>query len=274
MSELVSIIIPAHNRAWSLRRTIDSVFQQSYKNFEIIVVDDGSKDGTKKLFSEMKSRKINYYRQRNKGVSAARNRGLTLAQGSLIAFLDSDDVWDTDKLKKQVDFMLKNPKTLILQTNERWIRNGRPVNPKNRHQKPSGLFFDKALKLCLVTTSSILCRKQLFDEVGAFDEALRACEDYDFYLRILAKNIPIELLSECLMTRYGGHHDQLSSAYPAMDRFRIRSLQKLLKEDISPAKQELVKDVLKQKATIMFNGAKKRKKLFSQLKYSQLLKSL
>ena len=119
---LVSVIIPTYNREWSLNRAIDSVLAQDYKNFELIVVDDGSTDATPELLSTYGDA-IVMIRQENSGVSAARNRGVKEAAGELISFLDSDDYWLPKKLTTQVDFFLSHPEALICQTEEIWIKN-------------------------------------------------------------------------------------------------------------------------------------------------------
>jgi len=134
---LVSVIIPTFNRAWILEEAVDSVLSQEFQDFELIVVDDGSTDNTWDILNGYQENVI-LVRQENKGVSAARNRGIGLASGELIAFLDSDDLWLPKKLSAQVEFFNSNPDALICQTEEIWIRNGVRVNPKKKHKKPSG----------------------------------------------------------------------------------------------------------------------------------------
>jgi len=268
---LISVIIPVYNRPLFLRRAVDSVFAQTYKNFELIIIDDGSTDATINVIQKYSSSKIKTIRQKHQGVSSARNKGIQISQGDFIGFLDSDDIWHPNKLEKQISFFKNHPASQICQTDEIWVRKGKRVNPKVKHKKQTGLFFKEALNLCLVTTSSILCRKELFENVEPFDKALPACEDYDLYLRILAQDIEIPLIAEALLTRYGGHKDQLSAKYWGMDRFRIKTLLKLLKTDISSENKNAVRKILNKKLKILKTGAEKRIKLFSYLKYSLLL---
>lgn len=125
----ISVIIPTYNRCWILKEAIDSVLSQKFSDFEIIVVDDGSTDATNELLSTYGDQ-ITTISQQNKGVSAARNAGISFARGGYIAFLDSDDMWLPEKLSCQHDFFQSHPEALICQTDEIWIRNGVRVNPK------------------------------------------------------------------------------------------------------------------------------------------------
>ena len=150
-----------------------------------------------------------------------------MARAPLVAFLDSDDLWAPEKLERHLEFMRENPGCAISQTNEIWIRNGRRVNPGMRHRKRAGDFFVDSLRTCLISPSAVLMRKELFDSTGGFDEDMRAAEDYDLWLRIQVEH-EIGLLDKPLVTRRGGHPDQLSVTTPAIDRFRILALAKLL----------------------------------------------
>ena len=221
----VSVIIPAFNRSRMLCEAIDSVLQQDYDNFELIVVDDGSTDGTPEALRSYQDGII-YIRQENKGVSVARNRGLEAASGDLIAFLDSDDLWLPGKLSCQVEFFNTHPDAMICQTEETWIRNHVRVNPKNRHKKASGMIYKRSLELCLVSPSAVMIKKPLFEIVGNFDEDLPACEDYDLWLRISCR-FPVFLIDEPLIIKRGGHKDQLSKS-PGLDKFRIHAIKKML----------------------------------------------
>jgi len=138
---IVSVIIPTFNRGWVIREAIDSVLNQTFGSFELIVVDDGSTDNTHDILAEYKDR-ITLIKQRNRGVSAARNRGMDVASGRFMAFLDSDDLWLPQKLSRQIAFFESNPAALICQTEETWIRDGVRVNPGKRHHKVSGMIFE------------------------------------------------------------------------------------------------------------------------------------
>jgi glycosyltransferase involved in cell wall biosynthesis len=273
----VSVIIPTYNRSAMLSRAIRSVLTQKGAKFELIVVDDGSTDGTneqgvQRMAHDEKAPdknsahrppsavQIRYLFQTNQGPSTARNLGIKESRGEWIAFLDSDDEWLPGKLRAQLDFFEQNPNLRICQTEEIWIRNGQRVNPMKKHKKYGGQIFEQCLPLCIVSPSAVMMHRTLFDEVGFFDEALPACEDYDLWLRI-ASRYPIGLIDQPYIKKYGGHVNQRSHEFPAMDQFRIRSLAKILKEGIlTPEQTEAVKKTLEEKARIFIQGALKRGK--------------
>lgn len=269
----VSVIIPTYNRKLQTLNAIRSVLAQSYEDYELIVVDDGSSDGSTIEFGKLGAETIKVYQIEHSGVSKARNYGVMQSTGRWLAFLDSDDLWHPDKLERQIRFHQEFPDLRISQTKEIWIRNGKRVNPKVKHQKPKGYIFPESLHLCTITPSSVLMERSLFKEVGGFDETMRACEDYDLWLRITAR-YNVGLLEQDLMTRHGGHEDQLSSRYEAMDRFRVFSLGKvLLSGELTDQQQEQVLEVLGRKTEILLNGAEKRGLIFEELSclFRQLL---
>ena len=265
---VVSVIIPTYNRGWILREAIDSVLAQDYSDFELIVVDDGSTDDTRAILGTY-GRDIIVLQQPNQGVSAARNRGIAESRARLVAFLDSDDFWLPQKLTRQVAFFQSNPEALICQTEETWMRNGVRVNPKKRHQKPSGMIFEPSLALCLVSPSAVMIRKSLFDAVGLFDESLSACEDYDLWLRISCR-YPVYLLDESLIIKRGGHQDQLSKA-AGLDKYRIRSLKKLIDSaKLTETQTGAAVRTLQEKCAIFANGCRKRRRA-DEAKYYEAL---
>jgi glycosyltransferase involved in cell wall biosynthesis len=252
---LVSVIIPTYNRAWSLKKAIDSVLEQDYRNFELIVVDDGSTDDTEALVAEYE-KSVKFVQQPNLGVSSARNKGISLSSGSLISFLDSDDYWEPKKLSAQVEFFNANPDALICQTEETWMRNGKRVNPKQKHKKLSGMIFIPSLALCLVSPSAVMMRKILFAKVDMFDESLPACEDYDLWLRISCR-YPVHLIDTPLIVKTGGHEDQLSSA-TGLDKYRIYALKKILKSDfLTETQYQAAETMLKKKCRLYADGCMK-----------------
>jgi len=221
----VSVVIPVFNREHLVSRAIDSVLAQAAGGVELIVVDDGSTDGTAGRLAAYGDA-ITVISQENRGVSAARNHGVASARGEYIAFLDSDDRWLPGKLEAQLAFFTAHRDAHICQTEEIWIRNGVRVNPKRRHRKPSGWIFEPSLALCLVSPSAVMMRRRLWDDMGGFDESLPACEDYDLWLRVSIHH-PVHLIPTPLIVKYGGHDDQLSRM-PAMDRYRIFAIMKAL----------------------------------------------
>jgi glycosyltransferase involved in cell wall biosynthesis len=265
---MVSIVVPTYNRSRQVCRAIDSVLAQSYRNYELIIVDDGSSDTTAIRLSEYQDR-IQVIRQANRGVSAARNTGIRAAAGEFIALLDSDDQWLPQKLSRQIDFFIDNPEAVICQTEEIWVRNGLRVNPKKRHRKYSGMIFEKTLQLCLVSPSAVMMRKSLFDAVGLFDESLPACEDYDFWLRICWK-YPVYLINTPLIIKTGGHADQLSRM-PELDKYRIQALLKILRSGCLSKQQEAAAlAMLKEKCRIYAAGCRKRGRMDDAEYFSNL----
>lgn len=266
----VSVVIPTYNRGWIIREAIESVLSQDYRDFELIVVDDGSTDHTPETLEAYRG-VIKVLHQKKSGVSAARNRGIAEASGRFIAFLDSDDFWLPRKLARQVGFFNQMPYAQICQTEEIWVRNGVRVNPGKRHKKPSGMIFEPSLALCLVSPSAVMIRRRLFEEVGGFDETLPACEDYDLWLRISCR-YPVHLIDTPLIIKRGGHDDQLSAS-PGLDRYRINAIQKIIESGFLSKNQYLAAvRTLKEKCTIYAAGCHKRGRVDEARYYTFLSK--
>jgi len=254
----VSVIIPTFNRARKVVRAISSVLYQTFTDYEIIVVDDGSTDGTEDVIAQFRPHIKYLSHSKNSGVSAARNTGIKASQSSLIAFLDSDDYWLPEKLSLQKAFFIQNPESVACQTEEIWIRSGIRINPRKRHLKPSGDIFEPSLKLCLVSPSAVMLKRSLLNEVGLFDEDLPVCEDYDLWLRISCRN-PIYLIDRYLVVKEGGEQGQLSSRDKGMDRFRIKAMANLIRSGrLSKGQLEATLRELSLKCSIYGNGCLKR----------------
>jgi len=273
---MISVIIPSYNRASFLREAIQSVLDQDYfalespsSLFELLVIDDGSTDNTREMI-EFFGEKVKYHYQKNKGISAARNLGLSLSRGDFIAFLDSDDLWKEEKMRIQMNFMENAPQAKVCYTDEIWIRRGVRVNPRKKHLKYSGWILDKVLPLCLLSLSSTLFRREVFEEISNFDEELPVCEDYDFGLRV-AQKYPVYLIPRPLIVKRGGHPDQLSKKFWGMDRFRIKALEKALGLGLTLHQKKLVKREIVKKCRILVKGFEKRDKQDEARKYLNLL---
>lgn len=272
MSPLVNVIIPTYNRASMLTAAVDSVLAQTFPDFEVIVVDDGSTDETLDKLSAYGDR-VRVISQQRRGVAAARNTGARAANGRYLAFLDSDDRWVPKKLAVQTAFMEASPNGRICQTDETWVRNNVRVNPRARHRKPSGDIFRRSLELCLVSLSAVMLTRDLFESSGGFDESFPVCEDYDLWLRI-ALNQEVSLIPEQLVVKTGGHPDQLSRSEWGLDRFRVRALAKLLTSGISGEKRLWVCNELRRKVNILAAGARKRGKETEAVTYEEFLRSI
>jgi len=216
---------------------------------------------------------ITVFRQENKGVSAARNKGIKQSQGQFIALLDSDDAWDKRKISCQMAFFNTHPEALICQTEEIWIRNGRKVNPKLKHKKPSGMIFKPSLNLCLVSPSAVMMKRQLFDIKGYFNEDFTVCEDYDLWLRV-SSTLPVFLIDKPYTIKRGGHKDQLSNLH-SQDKFRIRSLSALIESgNLKQDQLEAATAVFKIKCEIYGTGCIKRGKRQEGESYLAMAKSM
>jgi glycosyltransferase involved in cell wall biosynthesis len=246
---MISVIIPTFNRKDFILQAIQSVQEQSVHVDEIIVVDDGSTDGTKEL---LKDENIVYIYQKNSGVSKARNTGIKKAKHEWLAFLDSDDLWHKDKIKEQIDLHVKYPELKASFSDETWIRNGKVVNKKKHLRKEEPTFLN-SLRTCKIGTSTFFAHRSVFDDVGLFDEELKVCEDYDLWLRILLK-YKIKLINKELITKRAGHENQLSFTASLIDSYRIISLKKHIK---TVHKNKILQEI-EYKNSILEKGTKKR----------------
>lgn len=252
----VSVVVPTYDRMAMLAEALASVAGQTFRDFEVIVVDDGSRDATFQLVRSYPQAR--YLRLAQRGVAAARNAGIDAAKGDWIAFLDSDDLWLSHKLSAQLRFFRTSSCFAVCQTEEIWVRDGRRINPRRYHRKPSGRILKPSLRRCLISPSAVMLDRSVFRVAGLFDTSLPVCEDYDLWLRVAA-NFHVGLVSEPLVIKRGGHADQLSKRYWGMDRFRVASLCRLLASDMLEGEErEEAARVLAEKAAILARGAAKR----------------
>jgi len=253
----ISVVIPTLNRCDLLCAAVESVVSQTLQPSQIIVVDDGSRDNTSAVVAK-RFPDVDLIQQSNHGVSHARNRGIEAATSEWVAFLDSDDRWFENKLAVQMSAINSSPEYRLCHCDEQWIRNGKRVNPMNKHQKRGGDIFKFCLPLCAISPSAVIIHRSLFDEVGVFDESLPACEDYDLWLRICCSN-PVLFVDKALLAKTGGHKDQLSKKHWGMDRFRLQALGKLLRSHaLNDEQHALAKSTFTQKFQILLNGSRKR----------------
>lgn len=254
-----SVIIPSFNRMPFLKIAVDSVLNQNSRDFEIIIIDDGSTDKTKEIIRNLNDKRVKYFYQKNKGPASARNTGIKKAKGKFICFLDSDDRFRKDKIaitRKSIDEFTDYK---IFHTEELWYRNGAYLPQKKEHKKPSGFVFKQALKICSVSMSTACINKEVFDKIGGFDESFPVCEDYEFWLRA-ALQFKVKLIPEYLTIKEGGRTDQQSKR-TGLDKYRFLSIHKLISSGKTP--ERMKKDALenlKEKALIYIQGARKREK--------------
>ncbi|NPA40411.1 MAG: glycosyltransferase [Thermodesulfobacteria bacterium] len=268
---LVSVIIPTYNRAYILKNAIESVLSQDI-DLELIVVDDASTDETPELVKKYPLVYIKHSFRR--GPASARNTGLRHARGEYIAFLDSDDVFLPGKLKKQLEFFEKNPEFSLVQTEELWFKGDRLIKPKKIHKKAEGWFFHRAVKLCVVSISTVMIKKEVFKKVGIFDEAFPVCEDYEFWLRV-SLFYPMGLINEPLVSKSGGRPDQLS-ATKGLDFYRVKALIKLFKNYntiLTPEMKLILFKEAKKKYEIFYKGALKHGNLKQAFELKKMFKA-
>ena len=272
MKPNVDIVIPSWNRKKLLKRACQSVQNQTYPHWNLLIVDDGSTDGTSDIFYGEKTHILTL--NQNQGVSYARNQGIKKGQAPWIAFLDSDDEWLPHKLEKQIEYALQKPQYPWIHCNEIWMKQDRLLNQKKKHKKQGGRVFIPSVKLCCISPSAVLIKRSLLEEVGLFREDFPVCEDYELWLRISSR-YEIGFLDSALLIKHGGHKDQLSKKYFGMDYWRIKALLSYLKDShLSEKEKQELEYTLKNKLDIFLKGCKKHKNFTKQKEMEKILKQL
>lgn len=252
---IVDVIIPTFNRAQVMTRAIDSVLAQTYHDFLLHIVDDGSTDDTQAVLNKYKNHpKVIIHFQENAGVSAARNLAANQGHGAWISFLDSDDEWMPNKLEVQMKYLKDHPECHFLHSEELWIRNGVRVNPKIKHLKSNDQIFERSLEFCIISPSTVILKRELFVKHKGFDKDFIVCEDFDLWLKVLLTDT-IGFISTPLIEKHGGHSDQLSTKFVAMDYWRIKSLVNLYKSpEANESQKELIKKVILKKSELLLKS--------------------
>lgn len=236
-SPVVSVIIPCYNAERYIGATIASVLAQDQAGLEIIVVDDGSSDGSVDLLRR-EFPQVRLEQQANAGVAAARNRGIALARGKWVAFVDADDIWLPGKLAAQFDGMAKVPGCRMSYTAWKVWTSADPLPTPSllaaleneaadlaQWQGASGWIYPELLADCVVWTSTVLAERALFDEVGVFDTSLRVGEDYDLWLR-LSRVTPIHRVAQPYAL-YRQHPASITASMPT-DNYRAKVIGRAL----------------------------------------------
>ncbi len=181
-SPFISVIVPTFNRANLLKETMDSVRNQTFRNFEIIVVNDGSTDGTDEWLRNQTDLRV--IEQSNLGIATARNNGAAAARGAWLAFLDHDDLWAPDKLVIQAEFVRNNSDLALVAA--RHVRLGKPYSEPKRPQWIKGDLFVKEYSQSFIHTSSVMIRRDVFGRIGGFPTKYRFADEFDVWLKIAA----------------------------------------------------------------------------------------
>ena len=261
----VLVLIPTRDRPSLTLEAIVSVTNQTYTNWECLVIDDGSNQENYDLLTKKLKPIPNVKVSRNdisKGPAACRNFALRITDYNYVAFLDSDDLWMKEKLEKQVNALEQRNKEWI-HCNELWMRNNKTVNQKKIHRKQGGLFWKRSVSRCLISPSAVLFKRAFFQELGGFKESFPVAEDYELWLRALEKN-SVGYLSEPLVLKRAGDWQQLSSIQE-IDRYRVLALHRALRRLRACTGKanrvrlnKLIEEGLK-KTQVLVAGAKKHK---------------
>jgi len=193
-----SIIIPAYNAIKYLPETLESVLKQSFTDFEVLIIDDGSHDNIVEWSTEIKDPRVKLFSQKNQGVSAARNLGIKNATGEYIAFLDADDLWESTKLEKQLQYFHKNPYPGLVHTEMVLIDEESKSLGRKFTSNVEGNALKELLEQNTIVTSSVIVRRSCLETVGNFDKNLTSSEDWELWVRI-ASVYPIALIKEPLV---------------------------------------------------------------------------
>ncbi|PSN20735.1 glycosyl transferase family A [filamentous cyanobacterium CCP5] len=220
----VSVIIPAYNAMEFLPRTLDSVLGQTFRDFEVIVVNDGSKDGIESWAKTIIDTRVRFISQSNQGQSAARNTGINDSVGKYIAFLDSDDLWDPRKLEKQVKVMDKNPDIGLVYTWVAELSTDDIILKKNWRFSNEGDVWERLVQGNIIACGSVpMIRRSCIEKVGLFSKFPFACEDWDFWIRISEK-YPFKVIREVL-TYYRSNPSSLSRSTPEGMKNRLNDME-------------------------------------------------
>lgn len=193
MDNTISVVMPTYNSEPYIKRTLDTVYQQSFLPYEIVIVDDGSSDRTVKIIKDyIRSHKNTFdhtrvIKQENRGAGAARNRAVKESSGDWIAFLDSDDIWDKDKLKTVYEVIKNHPEVNMVAHDEYSVNetnlNDKKLCPLHENYNNSRDLFDQLYEGNIFSTSTLVIKKEVIRDAGGFDESLRSAQDYDLWIR-------------------------------------------------------------------------------------------
>ena len=184
----ISVIIPVYNGEKTIKQTIESVLNQTFRDFELLIINDGSQDATLEIIQAINDERIQVFSYQNSGVSASRNRALTKAKGEFISFIDADDLWTPNKLELQLKALQDNPQAAVAYSWSDWIDESGQFLRSGGHITVNGKAYEKLLLRDFIESgSNPLIRKQALDEVGCFEQSVTPAEDWDMWLRLAAR---------------------------------------------------------------------------------------
>ena len=203
MKPIISVVLPVYNGVITIKAAVESILDQTYDNFELIVINDGSTDETSEILASFNDKRLTVLNQKNQGLAASLNRGIQQSKGKYIARIDADDIAFPERLQKQVNFMEANPAIVVMGTAARLIYSNSTQRVRYRPLDTASI-RKNIIKICPFTHSSVMIRKDVLDKVGLYDVAKDGAkktlvEDYDLWVRILAAGYEMANTAEVLM---------------------------------------------------------------------------
>nr|BAP91646.1 glycosyl transferase family 2 [Phormidium sp. KS] len=227
---IISVVIPVYNSEKTLKETIESVLNQTFQDFELIIINDGSTDKSLEIISRIKDERLKVFSYPNAGLSASRNRGIDLAKGEYISFIDADDLWTPDKLESQLKALLENPQAALAYSCTDCIDESGKFLGKGSYLSFSGDVRANLLLTNFVDSgSNVLIRTEALKKVGKFDESRKSCEDWDMWLR-LAINYSFVAVSKPQIL-YRMSSSSMSVNFLRMERESIEVIEKACDRD-------------------------------------------
>jgi glycosyltransferase involved in cell wall biosynthesis len=221
----VSVIIPTYNAGRFVAEAIKSVLDQTFADFEVLVIDDGSSDNTAEIVQDFADARVRYIYQDNRGLAGARNTGIRSARGELIALLDADDVWLTNFLERMASILTSNRNLAGVYCGFQYIEQDGTPSPKCvRHVVPSGKLCEALHRASFIVPSTTLMRRSCYVETGLFDEYLRAVEDWDMWLRVSERYTVVGIKD--VLVRYRQHPANMTKDLPRMRDAWLKLLDK------------------------------------------------
>lgn len=245
----VSVIIPTYNNSQYIVEALNSVLLQTYRDFEVIIVDDGSTDNTYKNITGIITAHPNllkYIYQENRGLPSARNIGIKNSCGEYIALLDSDDAWLTNKLEQTINNLEENSEISMVYSDMYLVNRQGDILHKWLQTKNNfceGYIYNQLIKENFIIPSSVVIRRRLLDEVGYFDENITYAEDYDLWLRIAEKN-KIGLVNHPLV-KWRQHDKNMSKNFEKCSKYLIKVFNKQIQKNISEKSNSLLRERLR-----------------------------
>jgi glycosyltransferase involved in cell wall biosynthesis len=281
-----TVVVPTCNRREMVAQALQSVLAQTYRNFELVVVDDGSTDGTPmhlmrllgaepravEILSRMNPAALNpffhqfvhdgipiqYQYHPNRGLGAARNRGIRHARGTYVAFLEAEDLWEPTHLQAQIAFLDGDGWARIARVGGRQAKDGTRARRSRRAEEASGWIFSQALEACPAGLSCAVVHRGCFAECGTFDENMPACDDYDLWLRLAAR-FPIHYVAGPEVT-HRSPRPELASHSWTWDRFRVYALEKAFQSgQLNPEQRFLVSQEIVRRCEHLVEGYRRQK---------------